>query len=40
MIKELIQTVILALGTYKLFEILIKWWESIEEILKAILEEE
>ena len=31
MIKELIQTVVLALGTYKLFEILVKWCESIVE---------
>lgn len=31
MIKELIQTAILALGSYKLFEILVKWCESFEE---------
>lgn len=31
MIKELIHTVILALGTYKLFEILIKCCESLVE---------
>lgn len=31
MIKELIQTAILALCTYKLFEILVKWCESFIE---------
>lgn len=31
MIRELIQTVVLALGTYKLFEILVKWCESLVE---------
>lgn len=35
MIRELIQTAILALGSYKLFEILVKWCESlVEKVLK------